>query len=105
MLKINKQRKFVSLNTTEAITETTNGLITSQKWNLQNLNIGEKNKIALTRANGGNDNNLYLTFCPTIRQGDYSSINSTPLIYSGIGNNNGNITTKIYYTISLNKRK
>jgi hypothetical protein len=102
MLKQNKQLKFVSLNTNEAMTETTNSLITSLKWNLQNLNIGNKNKIALIRANGGVDTNLYFTFCPTIRQGDYSSINSAPLIYSGIGNNNGNITAKNYYTISGN---
>lgn len=102
MLKQNTQLKFVSLNTNQATTETTNSLITSLKWNLQNLNIGNKNKIALIRANGGVDTNLYFTFCPTIRQGDYSSINSTPLIYSGIGNNNGNITAKNYYTISGN---
>ena len=102
MLKQNKQLKFVSLNTNEAMTETTNSLITSLKWNLQNLNIGNKNKIALIRANGGVDTNLYFTFCPTIRQGDYSSINSAPFIYSGIGNNNGNITAKNYYTIRGN---
>ena len=67
MLKQNKQLKFFSLNTNEAMTETTNSLITSLKWNLQNLNIGNKNKIALIRANGRVDTNLYFTFCPTTR--------------------------------------
>ena len=35
--------------------------------------------------------NLNMVFCPTIKSGFFSSLNTFPLIYAGIGYNNQNI--------------
>ena len=94
LLNNNKQTKYFSLNTNDK-TDTT-------KWNIPtNYNFSQKAKIALVSINNATDNNLNFTFCPTIKNNYFSSLNTPPLIYAGIGYNNQNIINeKQYYEIN-----
>ena len=79
-----KQLKYFTLNTNNK-TDTT-------KWNIPtNYNFSQKAKIALVSINNATDSNLNMVFCPSIKKRHYSSLNTAPLIYAGIGYNNQNI--------------
>ena len=94
LINNNKQTKYFSLNTNDK-TDTT-------KWNIpSNYNFSQKAKMALVSVNNATDSNLNMVFCPTIKNGYYSSLNTPPLIYAGIGYNNQNVINgKQYYDIN-----
>ena len=57
--------------------------------------------MALVSINNATDNNLNMVFCPTIKDNHFSSLNTHPLIYSGIGYDNKNIINgKQYYDVN-----
>jgi hypothetical protein len=85
-----KQLKYFTLNTNNK-TDTT-------KWNIPtNYNFSQKAKIALVSINNDTDSNLNMVFCPTIKNNYFSSLNTAPLIYAGIGYNNQNIINEKQY--------
>ena len=89
------KHKYLSLNTNDSTSDNI--------WNIPNLSLSNKSKIALIRCNSttDNDSNLYLSFCRNMNYNNYySSLNTYPLIYSGVGLNNTNIPKKLDYTIN-----
>jgi hypothetical protein len=94
LINQNIQTKYLLLNTNDK-TDTT-------RWNIQNNNdFSRKIKLALVSINNATDNNLNMVFCPTIKNNYFSSLNTYPLIYGGIGYNNQNvINEKQYYDVN-----
>ena len=94
LINQNIQTKYLLLNTNDK-TDTT-------RWNIPtNNNFSQKIKMALVSINNATDNNLNMVFCPTIKDNHFSSLNTHPLIYSGIGYNNQNIINgKQYYDVN-----
>ena len=94
LINQNKQTKYLLLNTNDK-TDTT-------RWNIPtNYNFSQKAKMALVSINNATDTNLNMVFCPTIKDNHFSSLNTHPLIYSGIGYNNQNIINgKQYYDVN-----
>jgi hypothetical protein len=89
LLNNNKQTKYFSLNTNDKTDGT--------KWNIPtNYNFSQKAKMALVSINNATDSNLNMVFCPTIKNNYFSSLNTSPLIYAGIGYNNQNIIKRIH---------
>jgi len=94
MLLNNKQLKYFNLNTNDKTDIT--------KWNIPtNYNFSQKAKMALVSINNATDSNLNMVFCPTIKNNYFSSLNTSPLIYAGVGYNNQNIINeKMFYDVN-----
>jgi hypothetical protein len=97
MITQNKQHKYLNLNSFNSDDNF------KYRWNIPNLGLSSKSKIALVGINSSNLNsNLNFIFCPSFKNNNYnSSINNPPLIYSGVGYDSKNlINGKHFYDIN-----